>query len=148
MSTVFDDLINGFVAQLSAGTPVCDFIETDEDSDPLPAGRLASITVTLGAAQPQQLGGIAGQPVDWVTEVALRCFAASTGTSARPAANALAASVYQRLAAAPDLGLDPAKGVFIGEPRIDWTSQRAETRLAAATLVYSVAHRTTFATLD
>jgi hypothetical protein len=56
--------------------------------------------------------------------------------------------VYQRLATTPDLGLDPQKGVFIGEPRIDWTSQRAETRLAAATLVYSVAHRTTSATLD
>lgn len=148
MSTAFDDLISAFVAQLSAGTPVCDHIETDEDSDPLPAGRTASITVTLGAAQPQQLGGLAGQPVDWLTEVALRCFAATNGTSARPAASALAAAVYARLAGTPGLGLDPAKGVFIGEPRIEWASQRTETRLASTTLTYSVSHRTTSATLD
>lgn len=148
MSTAFDYIIQAFVDQLSAATPVCDHIETDEDSDPLPAGRAASITVTLGIAQPQQLGGIAGQPVDWTTEVVLRCFAVSIGTSARPAANALAAAVYARLAASPDLGLDPAKGIFIGEPRIEWASQRAETRLASTTLTYSVSHRTTSATLD
>lgn len=148
MSTAFDDLINGFVAQLSAGTPVCEHIETDEDSDPLPEGRATTVCIALGAAQPQQLGGLDGNPIDWVTEVQVRCYATVNGTSARPAANALAAAVYARLAATPDLGLDPQKGVFIGTPRIDWLTQRAETRLAAATLVYSVAHRTTFATLD
>lgn len=148
MTTAFDQLIDGFAALLASGTPVCDHIETDSDADPLPKGRETSISITLGTAQPQLMGGLAGNPVDWITDITVRCFASAKTTSARPAANALAAAAYARLAATPGLGIDSAKGVFIGEPRIDWDLERAETRLASAALVYSVTHRTSNSTLD
>ena len=144
--SAFDDLITGFVAALNAGTPVCPYIDTDGDSEPLPAGRTASIVITLGSSQATQLGGIAGQPVDWLTEVQVKCFASANATSARPAANTLASAAYARLATDPSVGLGIA--VFIGDPAIAWETDTAATRLAATTLTYTVAHRTSGGTLN
>lgn len=146
MSSAFDSIITGFVTQLNAGTPVCPFVETDEDENPIPEGRATSILVTMGSAEPQALGGIHGNPVDWLTEVRVRCVASANATSARPAANTLANAAYTRLAAAPDLGL--GDGTHIGQPRIEWDVERAATRLAAATLVYTVSHRTAAGNLN
>jgi hypothetical protein len=146
MSTAFDSIVAGFVTLLTSATPVCPFVETDADAEPLPAGRTASILVTLGAAQAQQLGGVAGNPVDWSTEVHVKCFASANATSARPAANTLANAAYTRLATDPGLGL--GVGVFIGEPRIEWETDQAATRLATATLTYTVTHRTTNGSLN
>lgn len=146
--TAFDTIVDGFVAQLSAATAVCPFIETDGDAEPLPAGRAASILVLLGNAEPQQMGGIAGNPVDWVTEVQVKCYASANATSARPAANTLAGAAYARLAATPSLAIASGSGVFIGEPRIEWETDQAATRMACTTLTYSVTHRTTNLTLD
>lgn len=146
MSSAFDNILNGFVALLTSATPVCPFVETDAETEPLPAGRTASILVTLGTAQPQQLGGIAGNPVDWATEVSVKCFASANATSARPAANTLANAAYTRLATDPSLGL--GAGAYIGEPRIEWESDQAATRMALATLIYTVSHRTTSGSLN
>jgi hypothetical protein len=148
MASAFDTLLDAFKAQLSATTPVCAFIETDSDTDPLPAGRAASILIELGSATPQGLGGLAGNPVDWSTDVLVKCFASVNATSARPAANTLAAAAYARLAAAPALGINAASGVYIGEPRIEFDAEKAATRMAVTTLIYSVSHRTTNLTLD
>lgn len=142
----FDDIIGGFVARLSLATAVCAFIEADQDAEPMPAGRTSAIVVVLSNATPQQLGGIAGNPVDWVTEVHVKCFATANAISARPAANTLAAAAYARLAATPDLGL--GTGVFIGEPRLEWNIEQSATRMALATLIYSVSHRTNNQTLN
>lgn len=146
MSSAFDAIVSGFIALLSAATPVCPNIESDGDSEPLPAGRTASILVILGNAQPSQLGGIIGNPVDWQTEVAVKCFASANATSARPAANTLANAAYTRLATDPSLGL--GSNVFIGEPVIEWETDQAATRLACATLTYTVSHRTTGGNLN
>jgi len=146
--SAFDTLVDGFVARLSASTAVCPFIETDGDAEPLPTGRTASIVVTLGNAEPQQMGGITGNPVDWLTEVQVKCFASANGTSARPAANNLASAAYARLATDPSLAIAAGSGVFIGEPRIEWETEQAATRMACTTLTYSVSHRTTNSTLD
>lgn len=148
MSTAFDNLVAGFVAKLSAATAVCPNIDTDGDAEPLPAGRTTSILVLLGHAEPVQLGGLQGNPVDWVTEVAVKCFATAQGTSARPAANTLAGAAYARLALDPSLGIAAAAGVFIGEPAIDFETDQAANRVACTTLTYSVRHRTTSLTLD
>lgn len=146
MSSAFDSLVAGFTALLGQPTAVCPYIETDADSEPLPAGRNQSILVTLDNAQPQQLGGLAGNPVDWQTEVHVKCFASANATSARPAANTLANAAYTRLATDPGLGL--GVGIFIGEPRIEWQTEQATTRLAVATLIYTVQHRTTGSSLN
>ena len=146
MSSAFDTLLDAFVAQLSAATPVCSHIDTDPDAEPLPKDRTQSVLVQLGQSQSMQLAGIHGNPVDWSTEVHVKCFASANATSARPAANALANAVYTRLASAPDLGL--GDGIFIGEPRIEWASEQAATRLAATTLIYTVTHRTSGGTLN
>lgn len=148
MSGAFDSLVDGFVAQLTAATAVCPFIETDGDAEPLPAGRTTSIVVLLSAAEPQQMGGIAGNPVDWITEVRVKCYASANATSARPAANTLASAAYARLAATPSLAIASGSGVFIGEPRISFETEQAATRMACTTLTYSVSHRTTNLTLD
>ena len=143
--SAFDDLLDGFVAQLIAATPVCDRIVTDDD-EPLPNGCTQAIVIFPTQAPPAQLGGISGNPVDWLTEVHVKCYASANSTSARPLANALANAAYTRLSATPDLGL--GDGVFIGEPRIEWGSERAATRLAATTLIYTVTHRTSGGTLN
>ena len=146
MSSAFDSILGGFVALLSAATAICPHVETDDDAEPLPAGRTASILGTLGSAQAQQLGGIAGNPVDWLTEIHVKCFASANATSARPAANTLANAAYTRLATDPSVG--QGVGVFIGEPRIEWETDQAVTRLATATLIYTVSHRTTSGSLN
>ncbi len=146
MSSAFDDLVAGFVTSLTSVIPVCTFVETDPDAEPLPSGRTTSILITLGAAQPQQLGGIAGNPVDWATEVNVKCFASANATSARPAANTLANAAYTRLATDPSVGLGAS--VFIGEPRIEWEAEQAATRLATTTLIYTVSHRTSGGSLN
>lgn len=145
MSSAFDSLVAGFVALLSSSTPVCPFIEADAEAEPLPAGRTASVLVALGNAQPSALA-MSGAPVDWLTDVSVKCFASAVATSARPAANTLANAVYTRLATDPSLGLGDS--VYIGEPRIDWDSEQSATRMAVATLTYTVSHRTTSGTLN
>lgn len=146
MSSAFDSIVAGFAALLASGTAVCSFIETDDDTEPLPAGRTQSILIVLGNAQPQQLGGIAGNPVDWLTEISVKCYASAHATSARPAANTLANAAYTRLATDPSLAL--GSEVFIGEPRIEWETDQSATRMAIATLTYTVSHRTTGGTLN
>lgn len=145
-SSAFDDLLGGFVAQLNAAPAVCDHIDTDPDIDPLPKGRAQSVVIVLGQAQPAQLAGIAGNPVDWITEVQVKCFASANATSARPSANTLANAAYTRLSLAQNLGL--GDGVYIGEPRIEWATEQTATRLAATTLIYTVMHRTSGGTLN
>lgn len=146
MSSAFDSLITGVVTLLNTATAVCPYVGTEADAEPLPAGRSAAIIVTLGNADPQQMAGIAGNPVDWVTEVHVSCYASATASSARAAANTLANAAYTRLATDPSLGL--GVGVFAGEPRIQWSTEQAATRLACANLVYSVSHRTSGGNLN
>lgn len=148
MSTAFESLVTAFVSKLSANPAVCTYVEADADAEPLPAGRTASILVVLGNSQPQQLGGLQGNPVEWITQVTVKCFASANAASARPAAYALAGAAYARLAADPSLGLAGSSGTFIGEPDIEPETDQAATRLACANLVYSVRHRTTSLTLD
>lgn len=142
--TAFDALVDAIVDVLSAGTPVSATILTDE-AEPVADGAQTAIVVVLGDAVPQQLGGITGNPVDWLTEVQVRCMARAAATSARPAASALAAAAYARLAADPSVGLEDA---FIGEPTIRWEVEKSATRLALCTLIYTVQHRTTSLTLE
>ena len=143
MSTAFDALLDAFEAALAATPVICSNILTD-DPDPLSVDDTEAIVVSLGVSDPQQLGQLQGNPVDWATEVHVKCFAAANATSARPAAHTLMKSAYARLAADPSLGID---GVFIGEPAISRESDRAATRTYAVTLTYNVQHRTTSLTL-
>lgn len=146
MSSAFDAIIDAFASQLAAAPAVSARIEKDPESDPLPEGTTEAIHIVLGSAQPMPMGGIAGAPVDWTTEIHVKCFAGAKATSARPAANTLANAAYTRLAAAPDIGL--GVGIFIGEPRIEWASEQRDTRLAATTLIYTVTHRTSGGNLN
>jgi len=145
MTTAFNTITDAFVAKLQAATAVCPNISADGDAEPLPAGQSQSILVLLSSAEPQQMAGILGNPVDWVTTVRVMCFAAVAGASARTTANNLANAAYTRLATDPSLGIS---GVFIGEPRISFETDQAANRQAIATLEYSVQHRTINSTLD
>lgn len=148
-ASAFDTLIDAFAARLAVATAVCAHIVKDsDDGDALPASYTEAITVNLRASEPQQMGGIAGNPVDWVTQVEVRCITSATATSARATAGTLATAAYARLAADPTLGIAAASGVFIGEPAITWELAQAATRFAAVTLTYSVRHRTTSLTLE
>lgn len=144
--TAFDALAQAFAAKLAEAPAVSANVVLDQpDEDALPDTG-SGITIMLTSSEPQQLGNIRGNPVDWITEVRMRCWARAAITSARPAANALAAAAYARLAADPSLGL--GAGVFVGEPRIEWDVDHAERRYAAANLAYSVRHRTSSLTLE
>lgn len=147
MSTAFDDLADAFVARLSAGPAVSALIVQD-DVQPLPASATSGIAVVLGESAPEPLGGISGNPVDWITEVSVHCLGSALAANARPAAHTLAAAAYARLAGDPALGLSIAAGVYIGEPAIRREWERAERRFYLVTLVYSVRHRTTSLNLE
>lgn len=147
MSTAFDDLADAFVAVLGQSPAVSNNIEQD-DVLPLPVADTSGITVVLGESQPEQLGGIQGNPVDWITEVSVHCMASALASNARPAAHTLAGAAYARLALDPSLGTAEAAGVHIGEPTIRRQFDRAERRFALITLVYSVRHRTTSLNLE
>lgn len=147
MSTAFDDLADAFATVLGNSPAVCAVIEQD-DVQPLPAADTTAITVTLGDSIPDQLGGINGNPVDWITTVSVNCMASALASSARAAAHTLAAAAYARLAADPAVGTSAGAGVFIGEPEIRRQFDRTERRFALCSLVYSVRHRTTSLTLE
>ena len=147
--SAFDTLIAAFAAKLAAATAISTRIVTDlDDQDALPASYTDAIVINLQNADPEQVGGILGNPVDWVTTVTVRCMASATGATARTAAGTLAAAAYARLAADPTLGIAAASGVHIGEPAIGWDLGQAATRFCACTLTYSVRHRTTSLTLE
>ncbi len=143
MSTAFDAIEDAFASKLSAATPVCANILVDQ-ADPLPADYTSAVNIIPVGADPQQLGAITGNPVDWLTQIHVKCYANANATSPRPAANALAGAVYARLAADPSLGI---AGVFIGEPTLSWEFDQATTRMAICILAYSVQHRTSSLTL-
>jgi hypothetical protein len=147
-TTAFDDLLGAFQTRLQLATAVCPNVELDEDAEPLPAGRTESVLITLGSADPQPLGGIEGNPIDWVTQINVHCFASNAGSSARPAVNTLARKVYERLAADKAVGLPAATGTFIGEPQFTWETDKADRRYARCTLSYRVQHRTANLSLD
>lgn len=141
--TQFDLIADGFLSVLSAATAVSSDIKVDEyDEDPVAGGKADAVRINLDTSDPQLVGGIDGNPVDWVTVVRVHCFASVAGASARPACNTLAKNAYAKLAANKSLGIDASKGVYIGEPRIEWATDKAATRLARATLTYRVTHRT------
>jgi hypothetical protein len=147
--SAFDTLIAAFAAKLAAATAISTRIVTDlDDQDALPASYTDAIVINLQNADPEQLGGILGNPVDWVTTVTVRCMASATGATARTAAGTLASAAYARLATDPTLGIATASGVHIGEPAIGWELGQAATRFCACTLTYSVRHRTTSLTLE
>lgn len=147
MSTAFDDLADAFVAVLDQAPAVAGVIQQG-DLQPLAAADTEAITVVLGDSLPEPVGGIRGNPVDWVTEVSVHCMASAAAANAMPAANALAAAAYARLAQDPSLGTPMAAGVFIGEPILRRQVDRTELRFALVTLVYSVRHRTTSLNLE
>lgn len=147
MSTAFDDLADAFASVLGQSPAVCSVIEQD-DVQPLAAADTTAITIVLGDSQPQQLGGIQGNPVDWITEISVHCLAGALAVNARPAAHTLAAAAYARLATDPSLGLADSAGVHIGEPVLRRQFERTERRFALVTLVYSVQHRTTSLNLE
>lgn len=144
--TAFDDIADAIATLLGQSPAVCAVIEQD-DVEPLPAGDAdqQAIVVVLGDSEPQQLGGIAGNPIDWVTTVFVRCLATAAADNARPLANGLAAAAYARLAATPDLGIT---GVYIGEPTLRRRADRSAYRHAEVALVYDVQHRTSSQTLE
>lgn len=147
--SAFDTLIAAFAAKLAAATAISTRIVTDlDDQDALPASYTDAIVINLQNADPEQVGGILGNPVDWVTTVTVRCMASATGATARTAAGTLASAAYARLATDPTLGISTASGVHIGEPAIGWELGQAATRFCACTLTYSVRHRTTSLTLE
>lgn len=142
-ATAFDTIIDAFATKLAEATAVCSHIYKD-DVEPLPEDNATAIVIQLMSAEAQVLGELAGNPVDWVTQIAVRCMASANATSARPVANALAGAAYARIATDPSLGIT---GVWIGEPSIAWESDTAATRLAICTLTYNVQHRTVGLTL-
>lgn len=145
--TVFDAIEAGFASLLSTGPAVSGLIEVNGDPDfTLPEGTTAAVVISAMNATAQPLGGFHGNPIDRETIVVVRCFASAIGTSARPAANALAASVYARLFATPDLGLGVE--VDVGEPDFSWNEGTAARRFATAILSYTVTHRTSGGTLN
>lgn len=147
MSSAFDVLADAFATVLGQSPAVSSNIEQD-DVLPLPAADTTGITIVLGGSQAEHLGGIQGNPVDWITEVSVHCMASALATTARPGAHTLAGAAYARLAADPSLGTGDAAGVHIGEPEVRRQFDRTERRFALVTLVYSVRHRTTSLTLE
>lgn len=142
-TTIFDLIADGIKTVLAAATAVSSDIEVDEyDEDPVALASADAVRILLDASTPQQLGGVNGNPVDWVTVVQVHCLARADGASARAAANTLAKNAYAKLAADQALAISAASGVYIGEPTIQWATARAASRFARATLTYSVRHRT------
>jgi len=150
--TIFEAIVDAFASRLSASPALSGYIDK-HDADPMPDSRSSSILVRILAAEPQQLGGIAGNPVDWVSLVEVQCAATTVHTvavpTAVPPAMALVLAAYARLASTPDLGLPVEAGVFIGEPVIRFPEPvQAANRIAVCTLSYSVQHRTTSLNLE
>lgn len=142
--TVFDDIIAAFKTVLQQSPAVCTVVETD-DVDEVPEDVAQAVHVELDNANPQQLGGIQGNPVEWEVRVRVGLYVRKSGASARPDLSVLLATVYARLAANTNLGLGDR--VFIGEPTVDWSAARLAQRLNECDLYYPVRCRTSGMTL-
>lgn len=148
-ATAFDLILDAIVAVMRSVTEVSGDVEADVfEDDPLPETSVDGVRVNMETSAPQQLGGMFGNPVDWVTVVRVHYLARSSGSSARPVANRLLLAGYAKLAVDPSLGLPSEYGVHIGEPQIDWATDVAATRLARASATYQIMHRTSSLTLE
>lgn len=143
--TVFDDVIDAFQTVLQQAPAVCPLVETD-DVDEVPEDVAQALHLALDSANPQQLGGLQGNPVEWELRVRVGLYVRKSGASARADVGTLLAAVYARLAANPSLGL--GDGVFISEPVLDWSAARQAQRMNGCDLFYTVRCRTSGSTLD
>jgi hypothetical protein len=140
--TAFDQIIDSVAALLAGAPAVCTTIRTDE-VDEFPEEISQAVEIDLGNSAAATLGGLTGNPLDWQTPVRITCHAkATTGATARQAANALVAAVYARLMATPDLGL--GNGAHLHpELQLNWAAARKAHRMAACEMHMTVIHRTT-----
>lgn len=139
MSTVFDDVLDSFQSVLQAAPAVAAVVDVDE-VDTIPEEVSEAIQISPAVGNPQRVGGIEGQPVEWQFGVRVAVYARLTGASARTTANTLMAQAYARLAVNTDLGLGAS--VYIGDPVVNWAAARHAQHFQCVELLYTVRCRT------
>jgi len=105
-----------------------------------------TIVVRKDGSTPQDRATIEGHPVDWITNIAIECYARADGEeSPDEASDRLFAQVYERLMADPTLG-----GLVdnVEDPTLAWDTDDGERRAGCTIAIFPVRHRTTARTLQ
>ena len=93
------------------------------------------------------LADVIGGPTTWASLIHIECYARASGAAPDAEADALAVSVFDRLATSPTLGgaamsVEPLAGDTLG-----WDVDELDSKLACITAKFVVMHQTTGRTL-
>lgn len=142
-----DAIVQAVLAALRAAPAVTTGpIEEDLDAQAIPDDAGEAVSVTLVGSEPQNPAAIYGHPVDWLSTVAVECYArrdtavALAGRKSRQ----LHAAVYARL-----MGDHTLAGTAddVREPTLAIDNAVLDTRMGCCTGTYPVLHRTAARTL-
>jgi hypothetical protein len=141
MATAFADLTNAIKALFLGGTPLAGGRVYRGRLRPI-AQEFASAVVIRISSSPAERTGLGGGPFDWMSEIAIDCYARCSPDQdpEDSAADALLAEAFLRLAANPTL----SGGVMdvLADPSIAWTFDEQDQTIVCATLNLRVNHRT------
>lgn len=143
MTTAFSKVTAAIVAALQAAPAVSAQIYRARDRS-VPENCADAVNVQFEGSEPNR-GAINGAPVDWISRIAVDCYARSRTLEGDEAVDELLQSVYERLAANPTLG-----GVVddIGEPDIVADYDSLGQKTGWVRLTYPILHRTTGGSLE
>ena len=137
MSTAFASIVGAMVAKLGAAPAVSSQVYRAR-LRPLAQQHSDAVVVRLLSATPS-MGAIAGGPVDWVTSVAVECYARTTSTTPDVAVDSLLGAVYAKLMSDTTLG-GLCADLFPADAMADFDADGEQT--ACITLQFEVHHRT------
>lgn len=137
-------IVNAMVALLRAAPALADGGVHRSRGRAAGEGISAMVVVRKEASQPQQ-GPILSHPIDWLTSVAVECYARGSASQAPDeAADELLLAVNDLIVADPTLG---GLALDVQEPRLTWDTDEQDKQLGCSTAIYTVLHRTRARTL-
>lgn len=143
MTTQFAAAVSGIKALLEGAPAVCAHVERGRTL-PLPADWNEMVNIRLDTSTREPVA-IYGAPQDWETEIQIVCHARAKNATPDELIDALVLAVANRIE--PNKGLGNLAMDF-NLIRIDWDFSENGDNTAAATLNYTLQHRTAAQSLE
>lgn len=137
MSTAFSSIVGAMVAALETAPAVSNQVYRTR-LRPLAKQHSDAAVVRFVSSQPS-MGAITGAPVDWVTSIAVECYARTTTTTPDQAVDNLLAAIFAKLMSDTTLG-GLCADLFPTDVMAEFDTDGEQT--ACITLHLEVHHRT------
>jgi len=138
MSTLLAQLTTAAMAALQAAPAVCSQVDRIRLQGGVATTTSQAVVVRAGRAASNSESAFSDQPLLWVSELTVECYARTTAAQPDAVVDPLIEAVYARLMADTTLG-----GVLISlEPRqVDVDYEANADKAACATLTFHASHR-------